>query len=281
MCKLNAFLLAIAGSLAIATAGLAHALVQCPPYALNIKADQSFPVGLRAQAADPGKGHQAADTSATADGDSTCAKCRANAPHDEEGNEFWSMLGYRLKVTDTLLAAFTFLLFGATVALWWSTRSLVMGADKTAERQLRAYIYIEKTNLTCKGDNWELSYRIKNFGQTPAHNVIVRTGTAVVDWNGGQPSIPAPSKTDRLGSMGPQGDVFEIVSEIGETVSATRQGLEAKTKAILIAGTIEYATVFGRPHRTDFRYYVGGDKGYSDANQDGKMFADRAGNDST
>src|SRR5580700_4128136 len=284
MGRLNTFLLAIAGSLAIAVAGMAHALVQCAPYAPTARAEQPFQVGLHAQPSDPGKGHQAADASvdAAASGrEHGCAKCQAKTPHDEEGAEFWSILGYRLKVTDTLLAAFTFLLFGATVALWLSTHNLVRGADKTAERQLRAYIYIEKTNLTCKNDHWELSFCIKNFGQTPAHNVIVRSGSAAVDWNGGPASVPVPSRTDSLGSMGPQGDVFEIVPEIADTVSATRPGLENKTKALFVADTIEYTTVFGGPHRTDFRYYVGGDKGYSDANLDGKMFADKAGNDST
>jgi hypothetical protein len=61
----------------------------------------------------------------------------------DEGTEFWAPLfGHRLKITDTLLVAVTFMLFGATIALWWSTRKLVRGAEETAKRQLRAYVHI-------------------------------------------------------------------------------------------------------------------------------------------
>jgi hypothetical protein len=60
----------------------------------------------------------------------------------KEGTEFWPpFYGYRMKVTDTLLVIFTFLLFGATIALWWSTRRLVRGAEQTARAQLRAYVF--------------------------------------------------------------------------------------------------------------------------------------------
>src|SRR5689334_5099659 len=45
---------------------------------------------------------------------------------EEEGTEFWSPLfGYRVKITDSLLVIFTFLLFVATVLLWLATRNLV------------------------------------------------------------------------------------------------------------------------------------------------------------
>ena len=58
----------------------------------------------------------------------------------DEGSEFWpSFNRYRIKVTDSLLVIFTFLLFIATLLLWWSTKRLVKGADASSERQLRAY----------------------------------------------------------------------------------------------------------------------------------------------
>ena len=87
----------------------------------------------------------------------------------DEGTEFWpSFFGYRLKVSDTLLVGFTFLLFLVTLALWWSTRRLVRNADQTAKRQLRPYIVV-KPSFGYDGKNRPLvQIIISNIGQTPA-----------------------------------------------------------------------------------------------------------------
>jgi hypothetical protein len=91
-----------------------------------------------------------------------------------EGTEFWPPLfgGYRLKVTDTLLVTVTFLLFAATLALWWSTRRLVKSGENTAKRQLRAYIVatIKGCDVPETSDGiFTFHLAIKNTGQTPAH----------------------------------------------------------------------------------------------------------------
>jgi hypothetical protein len=71
-----------------------------------------------------------------------------NEQGGEQGTEFWPPLwGYRVKVTDSLLVAFTFLLFVATWLLWRATRNLVRGADQTAERQLRAYVLVTQVKV--------------------------------------------------------------------------------------------------------------------------------------
>jgi hypothetical protein len=46
---------------------------------------------------------------------------------------------------EAITAFFTLVLGISTVALWWSTRDLVQGANKTAERELRAYVYLDVT----------------------------------------------------------------------------------------------------------------------------------------
>lgn len=67
------------------------------------------------------------------------------APQDGQGTEYWPpIFGYRLKVTDTLVALFTGGLFVATWLLWEATKKLVQGAELTAERQLRAYVYLKE-----------------------------------------------------------------------------------------------------------------------------------------
>jgi hypothetical protein len=274
MSGFNAFLAALAVALAIAVAGLAHALVQCPPYCVSAAAETSS--GIH-----------------TAGSDDGCGKCRAQTqPGEAEGTEFWpAIYGYRLKVTDTLLVAFTLLLALATGLLWRATNKLVEGAEKTAERQLRAYIHIEKSILTFVDDKWKLLTRIRNFGQTPAHDVRWARAALVVDWNGEEPTLRAPgeNETDRLGSMGPREDYFDaelegktkqtyltVTANADPTVKAT-----PASKALFLVGTIKYKTVFGPKDRTtDFRYYIGGDVDF-DFKKGGSMNADRNGNDST
>src|SRR5207302_134184 len=60
------------------------------------------------------------------------------------------------------------------------TWCLVIGAEKTAKRQLRAYVAlntIEHEETTARdGQRWvddKIKIRIQNYGQTPAHHVSV------------------------------------------------------------------------------------------------------------
>jgi hypothetical protein len=91
----------------------------------------------------------------------------------EEPSEFWAVLGYRLKVTDSLLVLFTALLFAATCLLWKATKGLVIGADKTSKRQLRAYVFLNGTRYTSHVDIpsgtifWRIRVAWKNGGVTP------------------------------------------------------------------------------------------------------------------
>jgi hypothetical protein len=199
-----------------------------------------------------------------------------NAPiPDNGGTEFWPPLfGYRLKVTDTLIAVFTAALFIATWLLWLATKTLVRGAEWTAERQLRAYVYFKETKVDYI--NWKITYRIDNFGQTPAHKIRLLAIAKVVDWKDGRPSeIPIPDRVETIGSMAPNGDFFEFEIEIDG--SAAIDEITQGTKAIYLTGNIVYETVFDKALRiTNFRYYVGGDQGYET-----EMLADTDGNDAT
>jgi hypothetical protein len=75
----------------------------------------------------------------------------------------------------TATAVFTALLFVATFFLWIATRSLVRGADKTAERQLRAYVFIEDCIFNeHPAGGWHIHLMVKNSGQTPAYDVVIK-----------------------------------------------------------------------------------------------------------
>jgi hypothetical protein len=95
---------------------------------------------------------------------------------EDEGTEFWSPLsGYRIKITDSLLVIFTFGLFMATLYLWRATMRLVTDAEKTAERQLRAYMTVEPGGFIAwsAGVQGRAAINAKNVGSTPAYDVTV------------------------------------------------------------------------------------------------------------
>src|ERR1700733_4819113 len=149
---INTFLIAISVSLLIIVAALFNALVQHPPYAPNVKPEHQSKNSLQAHQSDDKQQKTGDGTSTFAPkvlSESTERKRQSEANDGEqEGTEFWpTIFSVRLKITDTLVALFTALLFFATLALWWATRGLVVGADETARRQLRAYISIMPARL--------------------------------------------------------------------------------------------------------------------------------------
>ena len=79
------------------------------------------------------------------------------------------------------LAVVTAILAIFTAFLWGATRKLVVGANDTAERQLRAYINIAEGKVMnfIDPENGTFHIIFKNFGQTPAHNVSIVAECAV------------------------------------------------------------------------------------------------------
>jgi hypothetical protein len=150
----------------------------------------------------------------------------------------------------------------------------------TAERQLRAYVFIENAWYRPSGSGpYKISFRIKNFGLTPAHNIRVYSTAALVAWNDGHLELPVPSTKDAIGSMAPNQDFCDF--NAGE-ISFNPKALRSEARAVFLVGTISYDTVFGRERRrTNFRYYIGGDIGGEFVHTGDEMSAFNEGNDAT
>ncbi len=88
---------------------------------------------------------------------------------NEGPNESWWF-----KFRTDPVATFTLILAIATGLLWWSTRKLVLGAEDTAMRQLRAYVHNTSYVALPILDNdrkitaWQFGIMWENVGQTPA-----------------------------------------------------------------------------------------------------------------
>ena len=185
--------------------------------------------------------------------------CRQNRARREwNASDFWVIWGKHLKITDTLLVVVTLVLALATVALWRATTELVTGEHNTAKRQLRAYIgvAIGRVEKFSSSTLVEGSVIVKNFGQTPAYNLV-------------QTSVLLPARFPFVGSVG------ELLSNAGpaktlallnpmqdflaggisqrlytdDEISKINDGREWR---LYLVGTITYRDAFGEPHYTNF-----------------------------
>jgi hypothetical protein len=107
-----------------------------------------------------------------------------------------------VKYGEWLIFLATVALFFATAALVWATWLLASGAERTAQRQLRAYVHVTEARLqqASVGAHPTVHASIKNAGQTPAYNVSISSFVVVaspID------RLPATENDTRLGAIPP------------------------------------------------------------------------------
>ena len=158
-----------------------------------------------------------------------------------------------LVISTVLIAIFTVVLALATFFLWRSTRDLVRGAENTAERQLRAYVFVKSMELRYFGTTrpFEVAARVKNSGQTPAYHLRTRiTATlAVFPIKEFVSAPPTPGES----ILGPS-DELEISNVSPRTLTADERGKTVNGEyAIYVYGEIDYVDAFGRTRHTRFR----------------------------
>jgi hypothetical protein len=153
------------------------------------------------------------------------------------------------------------LLFLATMALFWATWRLVVGAEETAERQLRAYVHISAARALPRGDRIDYYIEAKNYGQTPAYDVRLRYIIALRDFPPAEPfSYPdGPLVSSAvLPPDTPMHDAFTPDQVLGPN---QKRRFLAGEVAIYVFGIITYVDIFRRRRTTEFRYMCGGNVG--------------------
>jgi hypothetical protein len=187
-------------------------------------------------------------------------------------------------ISTGFIAVFTILLAFGTVALFCATRNLVSGAEDTAQRQLRAYVGVGADDLgfDTPGENNPnyvpipanpvagqvfddfLTIKVKNFGQTPAYDVIVFGHMAVMppfamlpdDFFTRQapfdalPSGPVRTFVSRFVLQPQQMAISKHVVNDVRPLIAARQ----RQASVYVWGRIYYRDIYGRPWRTLFCY---------------------------
>jgi hypothetical protein len=163
---------------------------------------------------------------------------------------------------DEILVAFTVILAFSTLFLWVATRDLVSGSEKTARRQLRAYVGVR----TASCSDWQEGMRpfasitIANAGQTPAYDLTFWAYISVE---------PFPLKTgeilrdiDDLGRspLGP-GSTNELSPRFIKPLAREEaDALSAGTLALYVKGRASYRDAFKVSRTTEFIFVSGGSK---------------------
>jgi hypothetical protein len=163
-----------------------------------------------------------------------------------------------------VIAVLNIFLALGTILLWFTTRRLVKSSEKTAERQLRAYVFQEGvslfdgTNLDSPQINrtdWPgFSMSIKNFGQTPAYDVIHWARIEILDSNREDTLIPPnPKRGTHAMSLAPNASFTKSAWFDRPLSDKEKQAIVAGSQAIFVYGRIDYVDAFRKPHFTTYR----------------------------
>jgi hypothetical protein len=121
-----------------------------------------------------------------------------------------------------------------------STRESVGLAKITAQRQLRAYVYVSEAHLERDGPMVHIT--VKNFGVTPAYNVRISARHQIVE-GGGDPSFP----WDNFPS-----DPTDIEVELAPGQELVAQRSASGGYETFLYGRITYKTAFATNDETRF-----------------------------
>ncbi len=160
-----------------------------------------------------------------------------------------------------------------TWMLWLATVGLVRGAEKTAERQLRAYVGIDRITATVMkiGQIPEIRIRIKNSGQTPAYSV--KHGYAY--------GFKPPDRPDHEFRADPSANSGTTIAAnmkismtdaspvVGPLTQKRIDAIKSGTLIFYVWGETNYVDVFGNKRTTRYKFVFDADTGV----REGLMYA--------
>lgn len=184
------------------------------------------------------------------------SKAEETERHNKTWNENW--LTYStiwLAGVTTLLALFTFW-------LWSATRKLVIGAEDTAKRQLRAYISVHGSGISGVeiGHTPVAKIAIKNSGQTPAYDVKVQIALTAVATASDLAAALRKNKAPIVGpvQIGPSGKISPSSIMGSAITTAALESLMNHTYTLFVHGRVDYTDIFKRSHWLTFRLFQDG-----------------------
>jgi hypothetical protein len=186
------------------------------------------------------------------------------------------------------LAALTLLVIAGQLIVYWKQKGVMQRAlgetkrtvdtmEKNAEKQLRAHVFVEFSYINNVADplphflnvpnpnpagrifpnDGPMVYlQIKNFGQTPAYDVI---HWATIHFDALPLAGPLPQRVRfpqielSKNMIGPSSGLSKNVSLVAPLAAQQIADLRARTAAIYVYGIIVYKDAFGKRRRTRYR----------------------------
>lgn len=167
---------------------------------------------------------------------------------DKEPPETYVAFGKSLKVTDSLIALFTLVIAGFTIALFWD-------GHKTSKADLRAYVAIEEISHPPQMPLRSIEMQrvlvtVKNYGKTPAHDMGIQANFRIE--NGRSDSFPETPPQ----MLHPEQRVTHSVDLVTAYYQLTSpQGEVSSTSLVyFVSGRVVYRDIYTQWWRTDFAH---------------------------
>jgi hypothetical protein len=167
-----------------------------------------------------------------------------------------------------------------------ATEAAVASAEKTAKRQLRAYISIENATVRFTNGQPVGFVNFENFGQTPAYETH---GWAAIE-GGPHPfpiEFPIPKDVPKIkNTIGPGAKFGYPAKHKNKTFSAAElAACQTEVYALYVYGRVDYKDTYGDDWYTNFRFIAGGKAGLRTITENGDirwmLGPDYEGNDAT
>jgi hypothetical protein len=155
-----------------------------------------------------------------------------------------------------ILAVFTGRLWYSTDKLWGATKNLVEGSERTAERQLRAYVQIKDVLMSLMNTEYDpnIDIVIKNFGQTPARQ-IVNTFNVKFAFQPRDEDFTLDSATKgEVSDLAPGQRVNSQTTIRVKKWNEMKPALTVRKMAFYVFGRIDYIDAFNEPRWTEYRF---------------------------
>jgi hypothetical protein len=159
-----------------------------------------------------------------------------------------------------------------------SAKKTVETMRDTAEKQLRAYISIEKSQIISvpillSNRNFKIAVFAKNYGQTPAYDLTFSANVTVT--NPINMVLPAAIDMPMPSIVGPTAYTTRVLN----TAALTRAEIDdcrSMKKCLCVYGEISYRDAFNETRHTSYRFVLGGSAGFD---SEGVMAYAAEGND--
>ena len=132
--------------------------------------------------------------------------------------------------------------------------------QSTAQRQLRAYVFVRNVHVSGfpDGDKIEVTFQVQNFGATPAYKVTAAQRVFLGDYPVPVGSVAPDRPPTLIADLGPSAP-FSQRSPCRKLTADEVEAVKAKKRALYFTAAVSYVDAFGRTQTTEPLRYKGGD----------------------